>query len=120
MCSYETYINESNCKLYYSNDTVGISLNIKDITLVTYTIYTIKSLLHISKASLMAALYNICPNLERKKIIRMDLSKLFQCFFCKNPHTVTYVHLCNPLAFDSVVRAANCANKNLRATPFKG
>jgi len=99
VCSYETYINKSNCEFYYSNNTVGISFNIKDIALVTYTIYTIKSLLHISIACPVAALYNICPNLERKKCIRMNLGKLFQCLFCKNPHTVTYVHLYNPLAF---------------------
>jgi len=99
MCSHKTYINKSNCKFYYSNDTVGISFNIKDITLVTDTICTIKSLLHISITCPMAGLYNICPNLKRKKCIRMNLCKLFLSLFCKNPHTATYVHLYNPSAF---------------------
>ena len=77
MSSHKSDIDETYCKLYYGNYAVTISFNVKDISLITYSIHTVKGLLHISITRPMAVFHNICPYLERKKRVRMCLSEFF-------------------------------------------
>ena len=66
MCSDKTYINKSYCELYYSNDTICISFDIKHIPLVSYAIYGIEGLLYVGIARPMAVFHDIYPYLQWK------------------------------------------------------
>ena len=76
MCSDKADVDESYCELNYSNDSIGIPFDIKDISLVPNTINTVKGLLHICITCPMAVFHNIHPYLEWKKRIRMCVCKL--------------------------------------------
>ena len=86
MRSYKADIDESYCKFYYGNYAVSIPLNVKDISLISYSVRAVKGLFNICKACPMTVFYYIHPYLEWKKCVWMCLCKLFQCLFCKNPH----------------------------------
>ncbi len=50
MCTNETDIDRSRSKLYEYNQTIIIAFYVKDVSLITYGINTIKSVLHICEA----------------------------------------------------------------------
>ena len=82
------YIDKPYCELYYGNDTICVSFDVKDIPLVPYAVNGVKGLLHISIARPMTASHNVSPYLEREKGIGVCLSKLFQSLFCEDSHRV--------------------------------
>ena len=77
MGSDKTYIHKFYRELNNYDQSIVITLNIKDIVLIAYIINTIKGFLDICETGPFTFLYDGCPFLQGHFSIRMSFSILF-------------------------------------------
>ena len=92
MRTNKTNVYELYGELYDSNESVGVTFDVKNIVLIANAVNTVKGFLYLGKA-LPFAFFDYChPFLQSNLRIRMRFRVFFQCLFCKYSHRLLFLY----------------------------